>query len=316
LRILILGGAGMLGHKLWQLYAPRTDTHTDTYTEEHTNTRAENRAETYVTLRSPLPIKLFDPQRTIYGVSAQDMDSVARALAQVQPDVVINCIGVVKQQQAAKDPITSIQINSLFPHRLALLCKASGTRLVHFSTDCVFSGRKGGYVETDVSDAEDLYGRSKYLGEVDEPGCLTLRTSIIGFELDRQQGLLEWYLSQRNKPVKGYRRAIFSGFTTSALAEIVWNVITRHPHLSGVWHVASEPIDKYTLLTMIKDRFAINGQIIHDDVVQIDRSLNAEKFNTATGFVPPSWDHMIRQLADEADAYMQIKRHMHEGYVR
>ena len=205
MKTLILGGSGMLGHKLWQTLAGRFDA--------------------YATFRQRPAVyagyEIFDLARAVENVSAQDFDSIVRAMAKVQPEVVINCIGVVKQDAAAKDPLTSIYINSLFPHRLAEVCRAANARLIHLSTDCVFSGQRGGYAESDPSDAEDLYGKSKFLGEVAGEGCLTLRTSMIGRELAGSQGLLEWFLGQQGKSVRGFRQAIFSGFTTQALAEII-----------------------------------------------------------------------------------------------
>jgi dTDP-4-dehydrorhamnose reductase len=235
MRVLILGGSGMLGHKLWQTCVRSFDT--------------------FATFRvdaPPASYGLFDPARIVRHVSAQDFDSVIRAIANVQPHVVINCIGVVKQDAAAKDPLISIGVNALFPHRLAQACRAGGVRLIHLSTDCVFSGRKGDYSETDAADAEDLYGRTKFLGEVDYENALTLRTSMIGRELSSTQGLVEWFLSQEGGRVRGFKRAVFSGFTTRALAEIITKIINENPDMNGVWHVAAEPISKFDLLSRVK----------------------------------------------------------------
>ncbi|MDT4952897.1 MAG: dTDP-4-dehydrorhamnose reductase [Acidobacteriota bacterium] len=281
MRILILGGSGMLGHKLWQQFAPRFDT--------------------YATFRpaqfsSYERFGIFDKARSIGGVSAEDFESVERAFESAQPEVVVNCIGIVKQDAAAKDPLASISVNALFPHRLAALSRATGARLIHLSTDCVFSGRKGNYVEADTPDAEDLYGRTKLLGEVDYENCLTIRTSMIGRELSGAHGLIEWFLSQQGKTVRGYRRAIFSGFTTLALSEIIASVITDHPQLRGVWHVASEPINKFDLLTLVKEVANLNIRIEPDETFVCDRSLNDARFRQATGFAPPSWSDMILRL--------------------
>ncbi|MBC8492641.1 MAG: SDR family oxidoreductase [Chloroflexi bacterium] len=292
MKIMILGGSGMLGHKLWQVLADQFDT--------------------YVTLRQGLKsyarYNLFDRTRTIDHVSVQDFDSVVRAIAGVRPQVVVNCIGVVKQHAAAKDPLVSIAVNALFPHRLAQVCRVAGSRLVHISTDCVFSGRKGDYVESDVADAEDLYGRTKFLGEVSCEGCLTLRTSMVGRELETSHGLIEWFLSQEGKTVRGYTRAIFSGFTTNALAEIIAQIITEYPDLQGVWHVASEPISKFELLSLVKRIYGLNIQIEPDETVVVDRSLNADRFRQATGFVPPSWLDMIEQMYRDPTPYSELRR--------
>ena len=282
----------MLGHKLWQTLAGRFDAY------------ATFRRRPAVYAR----FEIFDLARAVENVSAQDFDSVVRAVAKVQPEVVINCVGVVKQDAAAKDPLTSIYINALFPHRLAEVCRAANARLIHLSTDCVFSGKRGSYAESDPSDAEDLYGKSKFLGEVAGEGCLTLRTSMIGRELAGSQGLLEWFLSQQGKSVRGFRQAIFSGFTTQALAEIIAWIIEEHTELQGVWHVAAEPISKFDLLTLIKDTAGLKIEIEPDDTFSCDRSLNAERFRQATGFVSPSWSDMISRLFQDTTPYSEIRR--------
>ncbi|MBD3307916.1 sugar nucleotide-binding protein, partial [candidate division KSB3 bacterium] len=218
MKILILGGSGMLGHMLWRVLARQFDT--------------------YITLRQRIQASthytLFDPNYTLEHISIESMDSVIRAIASVQPDIVINGIGVIKQSPAAQDPLTSISINALFPHRLAQICRAAQSRLIHVSTDCVFSGRQGHYTEEDFPDPIDLYGRTKLLGEITYPGCLTLRTSMIGRELSTQHGLIEWFLSQRGKAIQGYTRAIYSGLTTQALAELLGKIIAEFPDLDGL----------------------------------------------------------------------------------
>jgi dTDP-4-dehydrorhamnose reductase len=279
MKVLILGGSGMLGHQLYQVMSPRF--------------------ETFVTFRnSSIRPDLFDRARVIAGVAAEDIDSVIQAVAKAQPDVVVNCIGVVKQQGASKDPIACLGINSLFPHRLARLCQASRARLIHVSTDCVFSGKKGNYTENDFPDAEDLYGRSKLLGEVQGPGSLTLRTSIIGRELHTQQGLIEWFLSNKGKTVSGYRNAIFSGLTTTALAELIAHLIARFPKLDGLWHVAAQPINKFDLLTLVRDTFGVDIRILADEQFHCDRSLCDARFRQATGWIAPTWSEMIRAMRD------------------
>jgi len=292
LRVLILGGSGMLGHKLWQVLADQFDTYATFRRSFESYTR----------------YNIFDRTRMVGHVSVQDFDSVVRAVATVRPTVVVNCIGIIKQAAAAKDPLLSISINALFPHRLAHLCRAAGSRLIHISTDCVFSGRKGNYVESDVADAEDLYGRTKFLGEVSYDGCLTLRISMIGRELETSHGLIEWFLSQEGKTVRGYKRAIFSGFTTNALAEIIAQIITEHPNMQGVWHVASEPISKFDLLSLVKQVYGLNIQIEPDETVVIDRSLNASRFQQATGFVLPSWLDMLQQMYQDPTPYSELRR--------
>jgi len=297
MKVLILGGSGMLGHKVWQTFAPRFDT--------------------YVTFRGEFAqyrrFGIFDEARAVDEVPAQDFAGVARAVATVQPDVVINCIGIVKQDAAAKDPITSITVNSLFPHGLAALCRESGARLIHLSTDCVFSGRKGNYSENDVADAQDLYGRTKLLGEVDGEACLTLRTSMIGRELQGSHGLLEWFLSHEGKRVSGFKRAIFSGFTTMALAELIANTIANHAGLRGLYHVAAPAISKFDLLTLVKQTYELAIEIKPDEDFICDRSLDGGRFKAATGFQAPSWPEMIQHLRDDPTPYDEIRRMNAQG---
>jgi dTDP-4-dehydrorhamnose reductase len=287
MRVLILGGGGMLGHKLWQAFHLRYDT----YVSARSGYREYAR------------YGLFDPDRMLGGVDALDLDGVTRALAAIRPDVVVNGIGIIKQLPAAQDPIVSLSVNSLFPHRLANLCRAAGIRLLHISTDCVFSGRTGGYTEDSVSDAEDLYGRSKYLGEVGGPGCLTLRTSIIGRELNTTSGLVEWFLSQRGKKVQGYARAVYTGLTTLALASVIADLIENYPALSGLYQVSSEPISKFDLLELVRMAFRLPVEIQPTDAVVIDRSLNSARFRSAIHWTPPAWPAMIAELAADPTPY-------------
>ncbi|MGH9554399.1 MAG: dTDP-4-dehydrorhamnose reductase family protein [Terriglobales bacterium] len=287
MRVLILGAAGMLGHKLWQTLRGRFDT--------------------WATLRSPLrsypQYELFDSQRTVDGVDAREFSSVQRAVETARPAVVINCIGIIKQLPEAQDPILSLTVNSQFPHRLQQLCRQTDARLLHFSTDCVFSGRKGNYTEDDVSDAEDLYGRTKFLGELDSPGSLTLRTSMIGRELRTRSGLVEWLLHNRRGKIRGFTRAIFSGLTTLALARIVADVIERHPQLSGLYNLSSDPISKHDLLLLLREAYGLQVEIEPSPEPASDRSLNSRRFREATGFVPQPWLQMVAEMAHEPSPY-------------
>ena len=278
MRALVLGGSGMLGHTLGRVFSERF--------------------ETYVTVRSAQVPDLpgIEVERVLTGVSAESFDSVVHAVGVARPHVVVNCIGIVKQLEAAQDPLPSISVNALFPHRLAELTHAAGVRLFQISTDCVFSGRKGAYTEADEADPVDLYGRTKLLGEVSAEGALTVRTSIVGRELGTRQGLLEWFLAQ-NRSVRGYTRAVFSGLTNEALSVVLADIATDHPDLFGVWHVASEPIDKFELLKRFADAFDRDVEIVPDESVVIDRSLDGSRFAAATGIATPSWDEMLRRLA-------------------
>jgi dTDP-4-dehydrorhamnose reductase len=286
-RILILGGAGMLGHKLAQTLRGTFDT--------------------WVTFRAPASryerFGIFDPARTIGGVDGSDFDTVVGAVAAVRPDVIVNCIGIIKQLPAAQDPIISLSINSLLPHRLQRLARAAGARLIHLSTDCVFRGTKGMYTEDDLSDAADLYGRSKSLGETSGPGALTLRTSIIGRELETQSGLMEWFLGSRGKRVNAFSRAIYSGFSTQVMSRIIQMVVTKHPDLDGLWQVSSEPITKLDLLGLLRDSFRLEVELVPDSTVVIDRSLDSSRFRALTGFTPPSWPEMVEEMAADPTPY-------------
>lgn len=282
MRILILGGDGMLGHRLLAEFA---DAH-----------------DTAVTLRRPFEryagFPYCDSGRCFCDVDALDFGSIERAVDAHRPQVVINAIGIVKQRDDADDRRLAIEINALLPHRLAALCRERRARLVHISTDCVFSGRRGLYRETDNADAEDVYGRTKFLGEVAAPGCITLRTSIIGREMSRKRGLLEWLMAQHGE-IRGFTRAVFSGLTTHELARVIRMLVERHPEASGLYHVASQPIDKFSLLMAIKDALDLPVEIVPQDDVVVDRSLDGSLFNRTYDYDPPSWGRMVAELHDE-----------------
>jgi dTDP-4-dehydrorhamnose reductase len=217
-------------------------------------------------------------------------------MERVGAEVVVNCIGIVKQIDAAKDPTASISINALLPHQIAALCAERGARLIHFSTDCVFSGQAGPYRESDSPDPADLYGRTKLLGEVDRPGCLTLRTSIVGREIHRGTGLLEWFIAQRGGQVRGFRQALYSGLTTGAMTDLLRLLIEEHADLSGVWQVSGDPIDKYSLLCLVNNVYRLGISIDPVDEFRCDRRLDSSRFRTSVGWSPPSWQSMIETM--------------------
>lgn len=295
IRLLVVGGGGMLGHKLWQ----------------EARARRGDGVETWATVRAVTPaveaLGVVD-ERTITGVEVTRFETVEAALDRARPDVVVNCVGVVKQHAAAKDPIPSIAINSLYPHLLARAARARGARVIHISTDCVFDGVTGGYHEAQLANATDLYGRSKAMGEPTGPGALTVRTSIIGRELAGTSGLVEWFLSRRGLTADGYRSAIFSGFTTGALAGILLRIIAEQPALEGLYHVSAPAIDKHALLGRLNAAFAAGVTITPRDEPRIDRSLDGSRFQAATGITPPGWDAMIAALATDPTPYEAIRR--------
>ena len=235
--------------------------------------------------------------RVICGVDVENLDSLTGLFAKSRPDVVINCIGLVKQLAATDDPLVTIPVNALLPHRLARLCEVAGARLVHISTDCVFSGVKGMYTEADVSDAKDLYGRSKYIGEVDYPHAITLRTSIIGHELSGSQSLVGWFLAQQ-EGVRGFRRAIFSGLPTVELALVIRDYVIPRPELHGLYHVSAKAINKYELLRLVANVYGKSVEIHPDDQLVIDRSLDSTLFCQATDYHPKEWSELIQLMHD------------------
>ncbi|HEX2979658.1 MAG TPA: SDR family oxidoreductase [Anaerolineaceae bacterium] len=290
MKILILGGSGMLGHRLW------------------INLRQKH--EVWVTVRDTHSIfprtPDFPEQYVRTDVDALNFDQVTRALASIQPDLVINCIGLIKQMgHLARDPIFSISLNALLPHRISLICRVSRIRMIHISTDCVFSGKKGNYTEDDQSDAEDLYGRTKYLGEVAyPPHTITLRTSIIGRELKNRLGLIEWFLSHRDgDTIQGYQRGIFTGFTTDEISRVILDYVIPRPDLTGVFHVSSNPISKYDLLHLVNHAYGRQIKILPNNDFFCDRSLVSTRFRQITGYQPPSWPQMIQKMADNSAIY-------------
>jgi dTDP-4-dehydrorhamnose reductase len=226
-----------------------------------------------------------------------NLDRLIGLLADTRPDVVVNCIGIIKQHAYAEDSLAVVPVNSNFPHRLAQLCRLSGARLIHISTDCVFSGAKGNYLEIDQPDATDLYGRSKLLGEVDAPMAITLRTSIIGHEFNTTHSLVDWFLSQTGR-TNGYTKAIFSGMPTVELARVIRDYVLPNPQLSGVYHVSAHPISKFDLLTLVAKTYGKDIEITPVDKPVIDRSLNSDRFRTKVDYRPPDWPTLIHQMRE------------------
>ena len=277
MRVLITGASGMIGSTMLRVLSERSDW------------------EVFGTLRAGDAKRFFCAairERLLTGIDLEQHDSLVSVLGQIRPDVVVNCAGLTKHKSEAEDPLLAVPINTLMPHRLAALCALLGARLIHVSTDCIFSGAKGGYVETDIADAHDVYGRSKVLGEVHRAPAITLRTSTIGHELESRFGLLDWFLSQEGR-CKGYTRAIFSGLPTVVFARVVRDVVIPQDGLSGVYHVAARPIAKFDLLKMIAKEYGKAIDIASDADVVIDRSLDAGRFHLATGYVAPEWPELI-----------------------
>lgn len=282
-RVLVLGGAGMAGHQLWRLFDDRGD-------------------ETWATVRGKLDgaaADVLDARRVVEGVDLLTDDGLEKAFRIAAPTVVVNAAGVVKQRDVG--PAELVAGNAMLPHRVAARCAAAGARLVHLSTDCVFSGERPGgmYREEDRPDPVDAYGHSKLLGEVDGPGCLTLRTSIVGPELSSGYGLLSWLATRRGQSAPGWRLAFFSGVSTPVLAAAVADLVDRHPELHGVWHLAGPRIDKASLLALLAERLALDVRVVPEDGTSIDRSLDGSRLMERTGWQAPSWDQMAAELAHD-----------------
>jgi dTDP-4-dehydrorhamnose reductase len=281
--ILVLGATGMLGSAAVRVLAESAG------------------AQVFGTVRRADAKRLFPPElasRLVVVDDLEDHRQLERLFDTARPRVVINCTALRKP--TPPDPMRSISIFSLLPHRLARLCRLRDARLVQISSDGVFSGSRGGYTEEDLPDASDVYGVAKLLGEVSDPHAITLRTSIIGHELQTKAGLLEWFLSQGDQ-CRCYTRAIFSGFPTVVLAQVIRDVIIPRPALHGVYHVATHPISKYDLLQLVAKVYRKKIDIIRDDSVVIDRSLNSGRFASATGYVAPGWPELISIMRADKD---------------
>ena len=287
-RILILGGAGTLGHKLWQIIPQKFP-------------------NTYVTVRKSKGFYsktgVFSGDKVIDLLDLRDLPQVEKILNKLKPDIILNCAGVTLRSKEAKDEVSNIAVNALLPNKLAEWCSNNNSRLIHFSTVCVFTGKMGNYDDESIPDAQDLYGRTKILGEVNKPSALVLRSSFIGRELFGGMELLEWFLAQEGKTIKGFRKAIFTGLTTDYLAKVVIDLIEKHPNLSGIYNVSSEIISKYDLLMLAKEAYKLDINIEPEETFECKRDLNGERFNKAIGFKCPSWKELMTEMAADTTPY-------------
>jgi dTDP-4-dehydrorhamnose reductase len=288
-RILVLGGSGMLGHKVTQV-------------------AVKSFRDTWCTLRDEAAADHFGrylplSKERMAPLDAFDDSALESVLHRIRPSVVVNCIGVVKQKEEAQNPILTLTLNSVLPHKIAAIIGQWNARLIHFSTDCVFSGSKGNYSEKDIADATDLYGRSKLLGEVTTPNALTLRTSIIGRELYSHRSLLDWFLKQSFPSVPGYKSAWWNGVTTNHLAEFVVQIIAEHPNLAGLYHLGGPKLSKFELLTMIKAAYGLETAIASDESVVLDRTLNPDRLCNEIGYECPPWSELLRDLLSDPTPY-------------
>jgi dTDP-4-dehydrorhamnose reductase len=286
-KVLIFGATGMLGHKLYQVLRPENDV--------------------VGTIRSGYKIisrfSFLEPTILVPRFDATAPNAAKQVIESTAPDVVVNCIGVINKLVDKVGLQNTTYLNAEFPHELYRICRPRGTRLIHISTDCVFSGKKGNYKEDDPSDAEDEYGKTKYRGEIKGEGALTLRTSMIGRELHSSNGLLEWFIANRGGEVQGWTNAIFSGFPTLHFSRIISDIIHNHEDLSGLYNVSSQPVSKFKLLSLINNAFGLNIVIKESPEPREDRSLDSSKFRKAAGFTPLPWETMVKELAEDAAPY-------------
>lgn len=285
MRVLVLGAGGMLGHTLIDVLASRPG------------------LDVAGTIRDPAPPaahRTGATQLTIHpGIDVTRHGTLEALLGDARPDVIINAVGIVKQVAAGHDPIATTELNALLPHRLARLAAARSARLIQISTDCVFSGRRGGYTEDDAPDPVDLYGRTKLLGEVVDGDTLTIRTSFVGHELATRHGLVEWFLAQTGT-VPGYSRAVFSGLPTVELARVIADEILPRPALRGLVNIGAGPIAKLDLLALVANRYATLATLEPRDEPVVDRSLDTRRFTDATGYRAPAWPDLVAAMYDDA----------------
>lgn len=288
MKILILGGNSMIGHQLLAYFAPKYEA----------KVTLHQSAENYTQYGSR-----FNKENSYYNIDATDDAALEQVITDYKPNVVINTFGVIKHRDAANEAIPSIVMNALLPHKLANLCQKVNARFITFATDCVFSGDKGDYKIDDQPDARDLYGRTKFLGEIKHlQHCVTIRCSFVGLELTNKTNLIEWFLAQRGE-IKGFTRAIYTGVTTIEMARIIESIITQHKELFGLYQVASQKIDKYTLVAMLAKKLnRTDITIVPDNKFHCDRSLDGSSFVAATGYQVPSWDAMLTELAAQIQA--------------
>ncbi|MEX6424821.1 dTDP-4-dehydrorhamnose reductase family protein [Providencia manganoxydans] len=290
MKVLVVGATGMLGCSIFS------------------NLSDSNDLDVYGTVRSVDGLEKFFPSvdKLLLNVDIKEFETLEHSIKQTKPDVVINCIGLIKQHDVSKQHVEAVEVNALLPHKIAQVCSSIDARLIHFSTDCVFDGKAGNYVEADLPTATDLYGKSKCLGEVDYSNHITLRTSIIGHELKSSVSLVDWFLSQEGT-VKGFSKAIFSGLPTAYIAKALKEYVLPNTSLSGLYHLSVDPIDKYSLISKISEVYSKDIEIEKFEDFVIDRSLNSSKFREETGFVPPTWDYLVEFMHED-----YIKRYNNE----
>lgn len=293
MRVIVLGGGGMLGHKVWQRISAEFPASTVTLrgsTADHARTG------------------IFPPERTVDGVDVRDFRRLEGVLDALRPEVLVNCCGITPRRQDAADVAACIEVNALLPHRLDRWAGRRGSRLITFSTDCVFDGTEGGCDEASPPSPRDVYGRTKLLGEVVEGNGLTLRTSFIGREIAHRTELLEWLLSNEGGMVRGFRGVLYTGVTTAFVASVVVKLIRERAELRGLYHLAGEAISKYELLRLARDAFRLDVEVVPDDTITLRHDLKGDRFREATGIVCPCWVELMDELSRDPTPYDRWKK--------
>jgi dTDP-4-dehydrorhamnose reductase len=289
--LLVLGASGMLGHMLVRVLS-----------EHH---QVIGTTSSQYDSKSPLA-RVLDKANWIDHVDVRNWQTVESAINHVKPNVLINCVGVIKQKMDSGNIKDAILINSLIPHQLAATCEKLDIRFIHFSTDCVFDGTPGIKYTSYTPNATDLYGTTKRLGEVNYAPSITLRTGFVGRQLSGAEGLFEWVLSQKGKAVSGYQNAIYSGLTTMALSRVIKQVIEVQPTLSGLYQVASNRINKFDLITKLNQLLQLDLLIAQNTEFMCDRSMDGTEFTNLTNIHIPSWEEMLTEFAADQDFYNSI----------
>ena len=287
-RVLVIGASGMLGHMLVRVLSP--------------NHRVVGTTSSKYDQQSPLA-RILSQDNWIDQVDVRNLSTVEKAIRGAKPEVVINCVGVIKQKMESSNIMDAIHINSLVPHQLSKICTETNSKLIHFSTDCVFEGTPGIKKVNDVPNATDLYGSTKRLGEIEYPPALTLRTGFVGRQLSGAEGLFEWVRSQRGKTIDGFQNAIYSGFTAMALSRIIQQIIEEHDYLSGLHQVAGNHINKFDLITKLNHYLNLDLTIMKNTEFMCDRSMDGTEFTKLTNIPIPSWDDMLAEFAEDQDFY-------------
>ena len=285
MKIIILGASGLIGHKLLHTFK---------------NSDHEIFGIIHGKKNDFLNIEFLQEDSILEEFNILDFIKLEGIFDAIKPDVVLNCVGITKRKEEVNNLEYTIEVNSLFPHKLANLAKRMNFRVIHFSTDCVFNGETGNYNEESNTTGEDIYGKTKALGEIKYPHTLTVRSSFIGRELTGQTELLEWLISQNGKTIKGFTKAMYSGVSTTFMSRVILDIMENYPKLSNLYQLATpEPISKYDLLCLARDSFSLDIEIVPDDTFEIQPTLNGKKLRKAMNLTIPSWEEMMNELASD-----------------